>query len=74
MAMIQRRGETLCELVEKACEALWPNEPSPENLQALMTKVEDMDERLADWRDSAARVAATETLSWIMPFNDSEPS
>ena len=32
MAMIRRRGDTLCELVEKACQALWPDEPSPENL------------------------------------------
>jgi hypothetical protein len=69
--MLRRRGETLRGLMETTFTALWPNEPFPENLGAFSEKIEGVEERLTDWRESAARVAADETLSWIISIYES---
>ena len=66
ISAIRRRGEQTCDLVEDCCQALWPDEPVPEDLSALMEKVEEFHDRLIEWRESAARVGADETLCWIL--------
>lgn len=55
----------MCELVEDCCRALWPDEPVPKNLSTLMDKVGEFQDRLIEWRESAARVGADEALCWI---------
>ena len=69
--MLRRRGETLRGLMETTFTALWPNEPFPENLGAFSEKIEGVEDRLTDWRESAARVAADETLSWVISIYES---
>ena len=71
MSMLQRRGETLRGLMESTFAALWPDEPFPENLCAFTEKIEGVEDRLTEWRESAARVAADETLSWIISIYES---
>ena len=66
ISAIRRRGEQTCDLVEDCCKALWPDEPVPEDLSALMEKVEEFQDRLIEWRESAARVGADEALCWIL--------
>ena len=69
--MLRRRGETLRILMETTFAALWPDEPFPENLGAFTEKIEGVEDRLTEWRESAARVAADETLSWIISIYES---
>ena len=57
--------------METTFAALWPNEPFPENLGAFTEKIEGVEDRLTEWRESAARVAADETLSWIISIYES---
>ena len=69
--MLRRRGETLRGLMETTFAALWPDEPFPETLEAFSEKIEAVEDRLSDWRESAARVAADETLSWVVSIYES---
>ena len=57
--------------VSAAFAALWPNEPFPESLLTFTEKIEGVEDRLTEWRESAARVAADETLSWIVSIYES---
>ena len=57
--------------METTFAALWPDEPFPENLCAFTEKIEGVEDRLTEWRESAARVAADETLSWIISIYES---
>jgi hypothetical protein len=52
--------------METTFAALWPNEPFPENIGAFTEKIEGVEGRLTEWRESAARVATDEALSWIV--------
>ena len=57
--------------METTFAALWPDEPFPETLGAFTEKIEGVEDRLTEWRESAARVAADETLSWIISIYES---
>ena len=57
--------------METTFAALWPNEPFPESLLTFTEKIEGVEDRLTEWRESAARVAADETLSWIVSIYES---
>ena len=70
-SMLRRRGETLRGLMETTFAALWPDEPFPETLEAFSEKIDAAEDRLSDWRESAARVAADETLSWVVSIYES---
>ena len=62
VSMLRRRGETLRGLMENTFAALWPNEPFPENLGAFTEKIHGVENRLTEWRESAARVAADDKI------------
>ena len=63
---MRRSGEQTYQLVEDCCSALWPDEPVPENFKEMMDKVVEIQDRLIEWRESAARVGADEALCWIL--------
>ena len=48
--------------------ALWPSEEAPSTMSALVERVMRAEERLCEWRESAARVGADEALSFVLSW------
>ena len=66
IASVKESAEFTSQLVESYCAALWPDEPLPETSEVMLQKLDRVQERMIEWRESAARVGADEALCWIL--------
>ena len=48
------------------CRALWPEEPIPGTTEGLLKRLSEAQDRMIEWRESAARVGADEALCWLL--------
>ena len=68
MGPIQRIGCDVMNAAIRLCRILWPKEPAPKTARALAEKMMDAEDRLTEWRQSAARAGADEALSWVLSW------
>ena len=68
MGPIQRIGRDVSDAATRLCHILWLKEPAPKTARSLAEKMEDAEDRLIEWRQSAARVGADEALSWVLSW------
>lgn len=54
----------------RAFQALWPGEEAPSAIPKLAKRLLEVEDRLSEWRESAARVGADEALSFVLSWYD----
>ncbi len=65
---IQKIGCDMMNVAIRLCHILWPEEPSPKTARTLAERMTDAEDRLTEWRQSAARAGANEALSWVLSW------
>ena len=68
MGPIQRIGYDVMNVAIRLCHILWPEEPAPKTARTLAERMMDAEDRLMEWRQSAARVGADEALAWVLSW------
>lgn len=63
MGPIKRLGCDALNIAIRLCRILWPEDPAPANSRGLAKKMMDTEDRLIEWRRSAARAGANEALT-----------
>ena len=63
MGPIQRIGCDMMNVAIRLCHILWPKDSAPRTTRSLAEKMMDAEDRLTEWRQSAARAGADEALS-----------
>ena len=77
MGPIKRIGCDVMNSAIRLCRILWPKEPTPTTARTLAEKMMDAEDRLTEWRQSAARVDADEACvifveTLVNPFSSCE--
>ena len=49
-------------------KALWPEDDTPNTMEEIADLLMDVEERLCEWRESAARAGADEALSFVLSW------
>jgi hypothetical protein len=65
---MSRFGQDLLKPCVKTLNALWPGINCQVDATFLSNKLDGVDERLSEWRESAARAAADEVLSFVLSW------
>ena len=66
IAWIKKMGDDAREAGKAYCRALWPEEPIPETTEGLLNRLHEAQDRMIEWRESAARVGVDEALCWLL--------
>jgi len=65
---IQRIGCDVMNVAIRLCRILWPKDAVPTTARSLAERMTDAEDRLIEWRESAARVGADEALCWVLSW------
>ena len=65
---IQKIGCDVMNVAIRLCRILWPKEPAPKTARSLAERMVDAEDRLIEWRQSAARAGADEALAWVLSW------
>ena len=65
---IKRIGCDVLNTTIQLFHILWPKDPAPKTIRALAEKMMEAEDRLTEWRQSAARVGADEALTWVLSW------
>ena len=68
LPIFQRIGCDVFHVAIRLCRILWPKEPAPKTARSLAEKMVDAEDRLIEWRQSAARAGADEALAWVLSW------
>jgi len=61
-------GHNLLSAGIRTFKALWPGEDAPETVEVLAEFLMESEDRLCEWRESAARAGADEALSFVLSW------
>lgn len=65
---IKRLGGDVLTMMISLFRALWPGVPEPTTIRGLAEKMAEAQDRLIEWRESAARVGADEALTYVLSW------
>ena len=65
---LKRLGVDMVDAAIHTFSALWPGVESPKSIKDLAEYLKTSDERIHEWRESAARVGADEALAFVLSW------
>lgn len=66
-------GHDLLSACIRAFRSLWPEEETPKSADILSQYLMESEERLDEWRESAARAGADEALTFVLSWDEDIP-